>query len=492
MTSDEGTNIAKEWEPVIGLEIHAQLRTRTKLFCACETSFGHPPNVHTCPVCLGLPGALPVMNAEALRLAVLASVALECTVHEESVFARKNYFYPDSPKGYQLSQYDRPLATGGRLVIDVGEGPRTIGVTRLHIEEDAGKTVHGRGHGSLVDLNRAGTPLAEVVSEPELRSPAEARAYMKAMCELFVFIGANDGNLEQGSLRCDANVSLRRRGESRFGTRVELKNINSFRFVEEALELEIGRQIMLLERGEPVRRQTRGYNADRRETYLLRDKEVEEEYRYFPCPDLPPLVVDASYIEVSRRGLPELPAKKRIRYVAEFGLSESAAGVLTGHPNIAAMFEAAAGLGASAIKVANFIQGEVLRDAVVCGAELKLPITAAQTAELVTLVEEGAISGKQAKAVYAAMRDTDQSPRALVASLGLAVMSDRASLEALAATLVKNNERQAAQYRGGKTGLFGFFVGQLMKMTGGSAEPTLARAVLEQALRTSGSGEDQQ
>jgi aspartyl-tRNA(Asn)/glutamyl-tRNA(Gln) amidotransferase subunit B len=474
-------NAYGDWEPVIGLEVHAQLFTRTKTFCGCLTSFGDPPNTHVCPVCLGLPGALPVLNAEALAMAITASLALGCTVHHTSVFARKNYFYPDLPKGYQTSQYDKPLATGGKLVVDVGEGARTIGITRVHMEEDAGKNLHGVGGWSLVDLNRAGTPLIEIVSEPDVRAPAEARAYLKQLHEILMFAGVNDGNLEQGSFRCDANVSVRKPGAP-FGTRVEMKNINSFRFVEDAIDVEIRRQIRALERGEPVKRQTRGYNSEKRESYLLREKEGEEEYRYFPDPDLPPLVAERPVVDALAARVPELPADKRARFVGELGLSESAAEVLTGHPQIARFFEEAALLSARPIKVANFVQAEVLRDTTTRGLDATFPVSAKQVAEIVELVEKGAISGKQAKQLYADVRGKDTSPKSLVESLGLKVIADLGTLQKLAAEVVAANPKQRDQYRAGKTALLGFFVGQLMKATQGSADPKLASQLLKREL----------
>jgi aspartyl-tRNA(Asn)/glutamyl-tRNA(Gln) amidotransferase subunit B len=476
------TNPYGDYEPVIGLEVHAQLLTQTKAFCACATSFGDPPNTHTCPVCLGLPGALPVLNAEAVRMAALASLALGCTIQQTSVFARKNYFYPDLPKGYQISQYDLPLATHGVLDIEVEGQHKRAGIRRVHMEEDAGKNLHGVGEASIVDLNRAGTPLIEIVGEPDLGSGAEAAEYLRRLREILMFVGVNDGNLEQGSFRCDANVSVRKRGESRLGTRVELKNINSFRFVAEAIDGEIRRQINLIERGDRVRQQTRGYNAEKKESYLLRDKESESDYRYFPEPDLPPLVLDEAYASEARGALPELPAAMRKRWVEELNLSLYAASVLGAHPAVARFFEAARAQHADAVRLANFVQSEVLRDVRTTGLEASFPVTPSQVAEILRLVDEGTISGKQAKELYAAVAGTDRSPAEVARERGMAVMSDEGALEEMARALIEQNPKQAAAYRAGKTNLLGFFVGQIMKQTKGSANPATVNAVLLRLL----------
>ncbi len=491
-----------EYEAVIGLEVHAQLLTRTKAFCACATSFGDPPNTHTCPVCLGLPGALPALGEEAVRMATSAALALGCAPRLRSVFSRKNYFYPDLPKGYQISQYDEPLAMHGAVDVETEGGKRRARILRVHMEEDAGKNIHGVGAQSVVDLNRAGTPLIEIVGEPDLRSGAEAAEYLKRVREILMFVGVNDGNLEQGSFRCDANVSVRKVGDPTLGTRAELKNINSFRFVADAIDVEARRQVAMIERGERVRLETRGYNADKRETYPLRDKENESGYRYFPEPDLPPLLLDAAWIEELRQALPPSPAERRRRLVEDLGLTPQSAGVLTSHPRIAVFYDATLLLyagplagesrGPAAVKAANFIQSEVLRDVRQSGLTAELPVSPAQVAELLRLVDRGAISGKQAKEVYALMRGTHQLPTAIVRERGMGVLRDEDALLAIARELVSKSAKQAQSYRAGKVNILGYFVGQMMKQTGGRADPALVNEVLKRALGSaeaeSGSG----
>lgn len=475
-------NALAPFESVIGLEVHAQLLTRTKAFCGCATSFGDPPNTHCCPVCLGLPGALPAFNAEVARLATMAGLALGCQIQTRSVFSRKNYFYPDSPKGYQITQYDLPICLEGSLEIDVGGDSKRVRIRRIHIEEDAGKSNHGIGNESVVDLNRAGTPLIEIVSDPDLRSGAEAGEYLKRLREILMFIGVNDGNLEQGSFRCDANVSVRRVGEEKLGTRVELKNINSFRFVAEAIDGEARRQINLLERGDRIRQQTRGYNAEKKESYVLRDKENESDYRYFPDPDLLPLVLSDAYVAQARNALPPLPADTRRAWMDTLGLTPYAAGVLSGHPGIAKFFNDARALYADAVKVSNFVQSEVLRDVTTSGLEARFPVTPFQVAEILRLVDAGTISGKQAKELYAAVVNTDRAPEDVVRERGMAVIGDESAIEALAKSVMDANPKQVAAYRSGKTALLGFFVGQIMKQTKGSADPAVVNAVLVRLL----------
>ncbi len=469
------------YEAVIGLEVHAQLLTRTKAFCSCPTTYGAPPNTQTCPVCLGLPGALPVLNDEAVRLAVRTALALSCSLREKSRFARKNYFYPDLPKGYQISQYDEPFSERGCLEIESEGRAKTVGITRVHMEEDAGKSVH-LGVFSVVDLNRSGVPLVEIVGEPDLRSAAEAADYLRRLRDILVFIGVNDGNLEEGSFRCDANVSIRPFGDSRLGTRVELKNINSFRFVERALSHEIERQAAVLGSGGRIVQETRGWNEDEGKTFSMRSKEEAQDYRYFPDPDLPPLVLEEEFVAEIRRTLPELPGDKRKRFTYEMGLTANAAQVLTGHPRIAAFFEEAATLHGQASKVANFVQSEVLRDVRTHGLSASIPVTATQVAALLQLVDQGTISGKQAKEVYSKIAGTDRAPADVVADLGMRQVSDVGALEAICHRLIDQSPKQAEQLRAGKTNLLGFFVGQVMKETKGAANPQLVNDVLKRLL----------
>ncbi|MEM8608740.1 MAG: Asp-tRNA(Asn)/Glu-tRNA(Gln) amidotransferase subunit GatB [Myxococcota bacterium] len=482
------------YESVIGLEVHAQVRSRTKLFCGCPTDYGAPPNKHTCPVCLGLPGALPVPNKKAIELAVQAGLALGCKVAPRSRFARKNYFYPDLAKGYQISQFELPLNEKGHLDIDVDGDTKRIGITRIHVEEDAAKNLHGVGSGAvtLVDYNRAGTPLIEIVSEPDLRSADEAESYLKKLRDILMFIGVNDGNLEEGSFRCDANVSIRPVGEEKLGTRAELKNINSFRFVKKAIEHEIARQEGVLQSGGEVVQETRTWLEAQEKTVSMRGKEEAHDYRYFPDPDLPPLYVDESRIEALREALPELPEAMRSRWQAELGLTDYDAGVLSAHPEVAVFFETAASAlrermpkmkpAQAGKKVANFVQSEVLRHVATDGLSATFPVAAASLAGLLASVEDGTINGKIAKKVFGVMVDTGRPADAIIDEQGLAQVTDTGAIEAEVRRVLEANPKQVDQYKGGKTGVLGFFVGQVMKATKGAANPKVVNEILQRLL----------
>ena len=466
-----------EWQTVIGLEVHAQLSTQTKLFCRCATTFGKAANENTCPVCLALPGALPALNAHAVELAVKAAIALGCDVQRESVFARKNYFYPDLPKGYQISQYERPYAVGGGLTLDSGKHVRLV---RIHMEEDAGKNVHAGTSHSLVDYNRACTPLIEIVSEPDLRGAEEAGEYLKRLRQILMALEVCDGNMEEGSFRCDVNVSVNRPGE-KLGTRVELKNINSFKFIGQAIEYEVQRQRELIEGGGKVVQETRLYDAEAKATRSMRSKEDAHDYRYFPDPDLPPLVIDAALLDRLRREAPELPHAKKKRYVEQLGLPPYDAGVLTDDRHIAAFFEATIALGADPKAASNWIMGEVLRSLDDKGAGA-LALKPAQLAELIALIKDGVISGKIAKDIFSDLLDGSQMPKAIVDQKGLVQVSDTGAIDAAVAQVIAANSKQVEGYKAGNEKLLGFFVGQVMKAMGGKANPTLVNEALKRAL----------
>ncbi len=477
----------EDYEAVIGLEVHVQLLTETKMFCRCPNRFGAEPNTLVCPVCLGYPGTLPVPNRHAVDLAAKLALALGCEVHGTSVFARKNYFYPDLPKGYQISQFDRPLAEGGTLPLS--QSDKTVSLERLHLEEDAGKLLHEAPGGaalpgqSLVDFNRCGVPLVEIVSRPDLSSPAEAQDYLQTLHQLLLYTGTSDGNMEEGSLRCDANVSVRKRGETRLGTKVEIKNVNSFRNVARAIEHEIERQAGVIDAGGRVVQETRSFNADTGATKTLRSKEEAHDYRYFPDPDLPPLVLTPKRMEVLKAELPELPWLRRARFAGQYGVPADAAQVLTGTRELADYYEAAvSGLPTNPKGIANWVMGEVLRDLKERKVELAGTISPERLAALVGMVDAGTISTSAAKEVFAAVLETGEDPGTAVERLGLAQVSDMPRIEGWIDEVIAQSPAQVAQYRSGKTQIVGFLVGQVMKRSGGRAEPKVVQQLLRQAL----------
>jgi len=476
------------YETVIGLEVHAQLQTRTKIFCGCSTSFGGPANSQTCPVCLGHPGALPVLNRRAVELAVRGALALGCTVNPHSIFARKNYFYPDLPKGYQISQFDEPLATGGAVEIDSGEGPRSIPLIRLHLEEDAGKSIHEglpeSDRWSHIDLNRSGVPLVEIVTEPEIRGPEEAYRFLQRLKSLLRYTEVTDGNMEQGSLRCDANVSIRPEGASELGTRTELKNLNSFRNVQRALEFEIERQRGIVEAGGEVEQQTVLWDAAAGETRPMRGKEEAHDYRYFPEPDLPPLRLEPAWIEAQRAKLPELPAARKRRLLTAHALSEYEAQLLTLEAPLADYFEEVAAASGNPKAAANFILNDLLREQNQAGLdEREIPLAPARLAELIRLVDAGTVSVSVARQeLLPEMYRTGCDPAELVRSRGLEQLSDAGALKTLIGEVLEDCPAQVEQYRGGKLGVLGYLVGQVMRRSGGKANPQRVRELLEEEI----------
>src|SRR5579864_5606657 len=479
-----------KYEPVIGLEVHVQLLTQTKIFCGCSTQFGAPPNTNVCPVCLGLPGALPVLNKRAVEFAVLASQALNCQVRETSIFARKNYFYPDLPKGYQISQFDKPLAEHGWIEIALAGVTKKIGITRLHMEEDAGKSIHDGLVDSTVytsiDLNRSGTPLVEIVSEPDMRSADEAFEYLTLLKEIILYTGVSDCNMEEGSLRCDANVSVRPRGQEKFGTKAEIKNVNSFRFIRDAIEYEIDRQIEAIESGERILQETRLYNAQEGRTYSMRSKEQAHDYRYFPEPDLPPLVVDTQWQESIRRTLPELPEARRKRMVADYAITEYDARVLTVTKSLADQFEEAAKAAKNPKRVANLVQGELMGRLKTANLEIEQsPISMKGVAMSADLVESGAISSKILKDLYDKAFASREDFPVVHEREKPEQITDIAALEKIIDDIIAANPKQVEQYRAGKTTVIGFFVGQVMKASKGQAKPELVNELLKKQLASS-------
>ncbi len=488
-TSADSAAAHATFEPVIGLEVHVQLLTATKIFCSCSTRFGAPPNTNVCPVCLGMPGALPVLNKKVVEFATLAAMALNCRINETSIFARKNYFYPDLPKGYQISQYDKPLAEHGFIEIPVaGGGRKKIGITRVHLEEDAGKSLHegfaDSAEKTAIDLNRTGVPLIEIVSEPDIATPDEAYEYLTRLKEIILYTGVSDCNMEEGSLRCDANISVRPRGQKEFGTKAEIKNVNSFRFIREALEYEIGRQIEVIESGGKITQETRLYNSNEGKTYSMRSKEQAHDYRYFPEPDLLPLVVDEKWKAEIARSLPELPEARRARMVKDYGITEYDAQVLTFSRALADQFEAAAKAAKNPKRVANLVQSELMGRLKTKGLEIEQsPISMQGVAASADLVESGTISGKMLKELYDLSFERGKDFLVVYEDEGRPQQSsDTSALENIIDEVLAANPKQLEQYRAGKTTMLRFFVGQVMKASKGQANPQVVNELLAKKL----------
>jgi len=472
------------YEVVIGVEVHAQLRTKSKMFCGCSTAFGRSPNSQTCPVCLGLPGSLPVINKAAVEMAVRAGLALNCTIGAENRFARKNYFYPDLPKGYQISQYEAPICEHGWMEIAVGGTTKRVRIRRAHLEEDAGKNLHGASSGrSLVDLNRAGTPLLEIVTEPDMRSADEAVAYLKNLRDILMYLEVCDGNMEEGSFRCEPNLSLRPAGQQELGVKVELKNINSFKFVKDALEHEIKRQTKVLTEGGCVKQETRLWNLDRGETAVMRSKEEAHDYRYFPDPDLVPLKLEREWVDAFRADLPELPAVRTRRFLEEYGLPDYDAGVLTATRDVAEYFEASVKLFPQPKTVSNWVMGELTRELNNTGTAIGAsPVSPERLATLLRMVEQGTVSLKVARDIFPEMYRTGKAPEQIVQEKGLTQVSDEGALSQVIDDVLAKNPAQVAQFKQGKQQVLGFLVGQVMKSSGGKANPGKVNELLKHKL----------
>ena len=476
-----------KYETVIGLEVHVQIKTKTKIFCSCSTEFGSPPNENTCPICLGMPGVLPVLNKRFLESSMRACLATHCTIEPMNRFARKNYFYPDLPKGYQISQFELPLGTNGYININVDGTKKRIGLTRIHMEEDAGKLIHGENSGrpgkSYVDFNRTGVPLCEVVSEPDMRSAEEARAYLNELKSILEYTGVSDCNMEEGSLRCDANVSIRPVGQKEFGTRAELKNLNSFKFIQKAIEYEVDRQTKLLDQGDTVKQETRLYDADRNETFPMRSKEEAHDYRYFPDPDLVPIMIDEAWVEELRKTIPELPEQKRERFVKNYKIPEYDAGVLTSSKPLADYFEQCTALFPQPKTISNWMMGDLLRELKKDGRNIvDCPVSPSALVDLLKLIESGTISGNIAKGIFEEMYQTQKSAGSIVEEKGLKQITDSSAIEKIVAEVLQANPSQVEEFKGGKEKVLGFLVGQVMKASNGKANPAMVNKLLKKKM----------